>query len=42
MKLLFVDVRKAHLNAVYDEGEWVESPEEFWKWGRYAKLKRWL
>ena len=42
VKLMFIDVRKAHLNAICEEEEWVELPEEFWKWGRYAKLKRWL
>ena len=42
VKLMFIDVRKAHLNAVCDEEEWVELPEEFWKFGRYVKLKRWL
>ena len=42
VKLMFIDVRKAHLNAVCDEEEWVELPEAFWKWGRYAKMKRWL
>ena len=36
IKLMFIDVRKAHLNAVCDEEAWVELPEEFWKWGRYA------
>ena len=29
VKLMFIDVRKAHLNAVCDEEEWVELPEEF-------------
>ena len=42
IKLMFIDVRKAHLNAVCDEEAWVELPEEFWQWGRYAKLRRWL
>ena len=42
VKLMFIDVKKAHLNARCDEEEWVELPEEFWEWGRYAKLKRWL
>ena len=28
MKLMFIDVRKAHLNARCDEEEWVELPEE--------------
>ena len=42
VKLMFIDVRKAHLNAVSDEEEWVELPEEFWEYGRYARLKRWL
>lgn len=42
IKLMFIDVRKAHLNAKCEEEEWVELPEEMWKWGRYAKLRRWL
>ena len=29
IKLMFIDVRKAHLNAVCDEEAWVELPEEF-------------
>ena len=27
VKLMFIDVRKAHLNAKCDEEEWVELPE---------------
>ena len=42
IKLMFVDVRKAHLNAVCDEEVFVELPEEFEKYGRYARLRRWL
>ena len=42
VKLMFIDVRKAHLNAKCDEEEWVELPEEMWRWGRYARLRRWL
>ena len=42
VKLMFVDAKKAHLNAKCDEEEWVELPDEFKKFGRYAKLKRWL
>ena len=42
VKLMFIDVRKAHLNAKCDEEEWVELPEEMWGWGRYARLRRWL
>jgi hypothetical protein len=30
------------LNAKCDEQDWVELPSEFWKWGRYARLRRWL
>ena len=41
LKLMFTDV-KAHLNAKCDEDEWVELPDEFEKFGRHAKLKRWL
>ena len=42
VKLMFIDVRKAHLNVECDEEEWVQLPEEFWERGRYAMLKRWL
>ena len=42
VKLMFIDVRKAHLNAVCEEEECVELPEQFWEHGRYARLKRWL
>ena len=42
VKLMFVDVKKAHLNAKCDEEEWVELLDEFKKYGRYAKLKRCL
>ena len=42
IKLMFIDVRKAHLNAKCDEEEWVELPEEFEKYGIYATLRRWL
>ena len=31
VKLMFVDVKKAHLNAKCDEEEWVELPDEFKK-----------
>ena len=33
VKLMFVDVKKAHLNAKCDEEEWVELPDEFKKMG---------
>ncbi|MEM8827096.1 MAG: hypothetical protein AAGD40_09285, partial [Pseudomonadota bacterium] len=36
IKLMFIDVRKAHLNAKCEDEEWVELPEEFWERGRYA------
>lgn len=42
IKLMFIDVLKAHLNAICEEEEWVELLEEFWKWCNYATLKRWL
>ena len=29
VKLMFVDVKKAHLNAKCEEEEWVELPDEF-------------
>ena len=35
-------MRKAHLNATCEEEEWVELPEEFSEYGRYARLRRWL
>ena len=42
VKLVFIDVKKAHFNAQCDEEEWVVLPEEFEKFGMYAKLKRLL
>ena len=42
VKLMFIDVRKAHLNAVCEEEEWVELPEDFWEHGKYARLRRWV
>ena len=41
VKLLFIDVKKAHLNAKGDEEDWVEWPNEFKKLGKYVRLKRW-
>ena len=37
VKFMFVDVEKAHLNAKCDEEDWVEVPDEFKKFARYAK-----
>ena len=42
VKLMFVDVKKAHLSAKCDEEEWVDLSDEFKQNGRCAKLKRWL
>ena len=42
VQLMFVNVRTAHLNAKCDEEEWVELPDDLKKFGRYAKLKKWL
>ena len=42
VKLMFVEVKKAHLNVKCEEEEWVQLLDEFKKIGRYAKLKRWL
>ena len=42
VKLMFIDLKTAHLNANFDEEEWVALPDEFEKFGRYTKLKRWL
>ena len=41
-KLMYIDVKKAHLNAVCEEEVWVELPPEFWEFGKYGRLKRWL
>ena len=43
-KLMFIDVRKAHLNGVVDDQEWVivELPPEFHAYGRFARISRWL
>ena len=43
VKLMFVDVKEAHLYArCEEEEEWVQLPEEFWEYGKYARLRRWL
>ena len=36
---MFLDVKKTHFNAKCEEGERVELPKEFKKFGKYAKLK---
>ena len=38
-KLMFIDVRKAHLNGVVDDQEWVfvELPTEFHVYGRFCE-----
>ena len=41
VKLVFIDMKKAHFNAC-DEEEWVKLLDELKKFGKYAKLKRWL
>ena len=43
-KLMFIDVRKADLNRVVDDKEWVfvELPPEFHVYGRFARIRRWL
>ena len=33
-KVLLVDVKKAHLNGVCEEEEWVELPSGFGRWGK--------
>ena len=40
VKPMFVDVKKAHLNAECGEEEWVELPDEFKKCRKHAKQKR--
>ena len=42
MKLLFIDVRKAHLNGKCKGDVYVELLEEARAQGRCGKLKRWL
>ena len=44
MKLMFMDVRKAHLNPICEDAIYVRLPEEFGggKGGRVVRLKRWL
>ena len=41
-KLLFVDVKKAHMNATCKEWAFVELPEELHRDGYCAQLKFWL
>ena len=40
MKLLFIDVRKAHLNGVCDQEVYVELPKEAEVEGKCGRLKR--
>ena len=44
VKLVFIalTVKKAHLDAKCEEEEWVELPDEVKKFGKSAKLRRWL
>jgi hypothetical protein len=44
MKLMFIDVKKAHLNGVVEEGEdvYIELPPEANAPGKCGKLRRWL
>jgi hypothetical protein len=43
-KLMFIDIKKAHLNAKVDESEfvYVDLPEEAVAAGKIGRLKRWL
>jgi len=41
-KLLFIDVKKAHMNAVCKEWSFVDLPEEIYEAGWCAQLKYWL
>ena len=34
---MFGDVKKAHLNSECGEEEWVEPPNDFRQFGRYAR-----
>ena len=38
VKLMFIDVKIAHLETKCEEEEWVELPDEFKTFGWYAKL----
>ena len=42
LKLMFIDVKKAHLNSSCDEVEFVYLPSEFAEFGSVARLRRWL
>ena len=44
MTLMFVDVKKAHLNGVVENGEkvYIELPEEAKADGKCGRLRRWL
>ena len=42
VKLMFVDVKKAHLYARCEEEERVQLREELCEYGKYARLERWL
>ena len=33
-------MKKAHLYARCEEEEWVQLPEKFWEYGKYARLRR--
>ena len=37
---MFGDVKKAHLNTKCGEEEWVEPPNDFRQFGRYARRNR--
>ena len=42
VKLILIDVTKAHLNAKCDEKERCDLPDELKKVGKCARLRRWL
>jgi hypothetical protein len=44
VKVMLIDVKKAHLNGYVDEGTWacIELPEEDFEEGMCGRLKRWL
>ena len=41
-KLLFIDIKKAHMNAVCEEWAFIELPEEIRKKGECGRLKHWI
>jgi len=41
-KLLFIDIKKAHMNAICDQWAFIELPEEIREEGMCGQLKHWI